>query len=256
MDLVHEEDVALLEVGQDRRQIARPVERPDVGWNPTPSSFETMPASVVPTGPAGEQGGRRSRPGPSAVDQERELLLDPFLPDELVDPARAERGVELPLLLGHLGVDDPLVLGHVGITLPAPDVLERLAEQVLDGRVAVTRETGHRVARLLLREPSAKSASRTANGPSMITRSSAPSLSFRSRTTRCATFFPTPGTTVSGDIARGDRAPERVGTQDVRNEATLGPMPFTVTRRSKSSRSSGFANPNSVIASSRTIIRV
>ncbi len=38
--------------------------------------------------------------------------------------------------------------------------------------------------------------------------------------------------------------------------ATFGPMPLTVTSRSNSSRSSTFANPNSVIASSRTTRRV
>ena len=110
MDLVHEQDVALLEVGEDRRQVARPVERgPDVGWNPTPSSLDTMPASVVlpSPGPGEQEVVDRLAAGAGAVDQQRELLLDPLLPDELVDPARAERGVELALLLGHLGVDDP-----------------------------------------------------------------------------------------------------------------------------------------------------
>ena len=38
--------------------------------------------------------------------------------------------------------------------------------------------------------------------------------------------------------------------------ATFGPMPLTVTSRSNSSRSSTFANPKSVIASSRTTRRV
>ena len=77
--------------------------------------------------------------------------------------------------------------------------------------------------------PSASSASRTsASGPiAMISAPSPPSLSRRSSTTRCATFLPTPGTTVSASASpattaatergRGERRQER--QRDLRADA-------------------------------------
>jgi hypothetical protein len=70
--------------------------------------------------------------------------------------------------------------------------------------------------------------------------------------------LPTPGTTVSAETspATTARRSESGASADRNASATLGPMPFTVISRSNSPRSSGPANPNSCIASSRTCIRV
>ena len=54
VDLVDEENIAVLEVREDRGQIARAVEgRPLVGWNPAPIAFATICASVVLPSPGG-----------------------------------------------------------------------------------------------------------------------------------------------------------------------------------------------------------
>src|SRR5262245_24445013 len=267
--LVHEQDVALLEGRQDRRQVARTVE----GW---PRRRLEPYAELVGHDP-GERGlpePRRAReqevvhclaPRTGAVDQQRQLLLDPVLTDELVDPSRPESGVELALLLGHLGVDDAWFLRHVAHHPPsAPSArVPPMRCKASRRRSSVGRppfEGSPAIASLAScgDRPSASSAPRTStSGPSTIT-TSPPSLSFRSSTTRWATFFPTPGTTVSAATSPEDTARRNAsGVSTDRNDsATFGPMPFTVTSRSNSSRSSALPNPNSVIASSRTIIRV
>jgi hypothetical protein len=76
--------------------------------------------------------------------------------------------------------------------------------------------------------------------------------------TRWATFFPTPGTTVSAATSpeATARRSASAGRADRNASATFGPIPFTVTSRSKSERSSAEANPKSNMASSRTCIRV
>ena len=54
VDLVDEQDVALVEVGQDRGQVAGPLDRrPLVAWRFTPSSRAMMLASVVLPRPGG-----------------------------------------------------------------------------------------------------------------------------------------------------------------------------------------------------------
>src|SRR5262245_14134982 len=268
-DLVHEQDVALLEVGQDRREVARAVERrsrrrlePDaelVGDDPGQRRLAEPRRSGEQEVVDGLAAGAR------AVDQQGELLLDAVLADELVDPAGPERGVELALLLRHLGVDDAWFLGHVAHhPTPAPSAfVPPMRCKASRRRSSVERpplEGSPAIASLASwgDRPSASSASRTStSGPSTIT-TSPPSRSFRSRTTRWATFLPTPGTTVSAATSPEETARRSAsGVSTDRNDsATFGPTPFTVTSRSNSSRSSALPNPNSVIASSRTTMRV
>ena len=69
---------------------------------PTPSSSRMMCASVVLPSPGGPTSRTWSSASPrafAAVERDRELLLDALLADEVVEPARPERALEL-LLVG------------------------------------------------------------------------------------------------------------------------------------------------------------
>ena len=90
MDLVDEQHVALVEVGEDGGQVAGPLEgRPDVIRKATPISAATMPASggLAQAGRAGEEqvvGGLA--PPAGGLQQDREVLAELGLADELVEP--------------------------------------------------------------------------------------------------------------------------------------------------------------------------
>ena len=56
---------------------------------------------------------------PRGVDQDRQVLLDPILPGELVQPARPDGRFQGQLVLGDLRAGDPLD-GHA-VSLPAPE---------------------------------------------------------------------------------------------------------------------------------------
>ena len=99
MDLVDEQHVAVLEVGEDRGQVARTVERGTGGrLEPGPHLVRDDLAErglAQPGRPAEEQVVDGFAPLARPVDQERELLLDPLLSDELLERSRPERDVEL-----------------------------------------------------------------------------------------------------------------------------------------------------------------
>ena len=76
---------------------------------PTPSSSRMICASVVlpsPGGPGEEHVVERLAAPLGGVERDPELLLDPLLADEVVEPARAQRALDL-LVLGvqHRGRD-------------------------------------------------------------------------------------------------------------------------------------------------------
>ena len=166
------------------------------------------------------------------VERDRELLLDPLLPDELGERARdgasarapprrrrrrpapgRVRSCSLPQRRAHLLLDRQRL---VDVGERALGVDERPAE--LDERVARQRAP-----------PTA--------GPA---RDRSPSLSFSSITTRCAVFRPMPG--IASKRARSSRAIARRssagGDPETIASATFGPIPETPSSSSNSSRSS------------------
>ena len=102
-----------------------------------------------------------------------------------------------------------------------PTFWQGLAKEILDGPVALRLDPGHDLRGLGRVSPSASNASRTsAERPDRRSRSapSPPSLSAKVEHARCATFLPTPGTTVEGVGVPGhDRASQRVGLRADRN---------------------------------------
>ena len=119
---------------------------------PTPSSSRTICASVVLPRPgrAGEQHVvERLGPLLGGVECDPQLLLDPLLADEVVEPARPERALDLLVLRAERGREelahaaaprsdepDALLGGQLGIDLRERPlgVDDRVAE--LDERVA------------------------------------------------------------------------------------------------------------------------
>src|SRR5918999_201168 len=266
VDLVHEQDVALLQVGQDRRQVAGAIERrPGRGLVPRAHLVrdDASERRLAETGRTAEEEVVDALAAlAGTVDQEVQLLLHPLLSDELPQGPRTERDVELAVLLrqgvgvdGALCVGSPhqLLLGHQRPTFCRASRRMSSASRPSASMPRIASTASVAVS------PSDRSASRTSPiGPSDGSSASPPSFSARSSTTRCATFLPTPGTTVSAaaspfTIARVSAA----GRSTDRNaSATFGPTPVTPVNRSKRSRWSTAENPYSVIESSRTTIRV
>ena len=102
MDLVHEQDVAGLQRGQDRCQVALPLER-RAGDRADPNA-ELLPddvreARLPQAGRPDEQDVvERLSPAPSRLQRDRELFLDARLADEVVERARTQRALELVLV--------------------------------------------------------------------------------------------------------------------------------------------------------------
>ena len=119
VDLVHEEDVALLERGEDRRHVALALEgraghranadaellADDVGEARLPEAGRADEENVVE---------RLSSPL-RGLEDDAELLLDPLLADELVQAARTEGAVELLVLGDENGSRDAL-LAHAALS--------------------------------------------------------------------------------------------------------------------------------------------
>ena len=175
VDLVDEEDVALLEVGEQGGQVARtgPAPGPEVIRRPTPISAATMPASEVLPSPGGPANSRWSA-GWSRLtrrlDDDLEVLGELSLPDELVQGARAQPG--LVGLLGGSGhridrpdaavrrvSDGPAVVPGRGASTSRPGVgRHRLPRQLPQGRAH------HLLDRAVVRRPTS-SAPRISSGP-------------------------------------------------------------------------------------------
>ena len=158
VDLVDEQDVALLEPGEDRRHVALPLER---GAGDRADADAELLAHD-------EREGRLAEPRRAdeqdvverlaarlrGVERDRELLLDPLLPDEVVELARAERAVELVLLgrapsargtawrscrlperRAHLLFDRQVLVDLGERALGVDDVVAELDERVACGQV-------------------------------------------------------------------------------------------------------------------------
>src|SRR5918996_3785823 len=126
---------------------------------------------------------------PGALDQQRQLLLDPGLAHELAEPPGAQRRVEVPFRVELVRRHHPL--GH-----PVPTLRSAARSSSSTGWPSGSRPSSA-VRTSSGPSPIPASASRTSSrGPSAGTSTSPPSFSLRSRTIRAATFFPPPGTTV------------------------------------------------------------
>src|SRR6476619_850470 len=106
MDLVYEEDVALLQAGQDRCDVAlalegRPRDRAEADTELLPDD-ERKARLPEPWRPDQEQVIERFLACLGRVERDRELLLDPLLADELVQAPRAKRAFELVFVRSDL----------------------------------------------------------------------------------------------------------------------------------------------------------
>ena len=98
MDLVDEDDVARLDRSEDRGDVLPLERRP--GNRPDPDAEllaeDEREARLPEPGRADEEHVvERLAPGPRRLERDAELLLDPLLADELVEPPRTEAAVEL-----------------------------------------------------------------------------------------------------------------------------------------------------------------
>jgi Holliday junction DNA helicase RuvA len=110
VDLIDEQDVARLEVGEDGGQVARALQRGTAGGAQLRAQLggdDAGEAGLAETRRAAEQqvvGGVPASPRP--VEHELELLLDPRLPQELGEAAGPQRRVELRVAGDRRGGQD------------------------------------------------------------------------------------------------------------------------------------------------------
>ncbi len=99
MDLVDEQHVALVEIGEQRRQIAAlAMTGPDVARNPTPISRATICASVVlpsPGGPKNSTWSSGSLRALAAAMKMRRFSRAALLPDEFVERLGPQRRIDI-----------------------------------------------------------------------------------------------------------------------------------------------------------------
>ena len=131
VDLVDEQDVAVVEVGEDRGEVAGPLERGPAGEAAcaTPISVATMPASEVLPSPGGPANSTWSTAWPrwlAAASMISRCSLQPRLADELVEPARAQR--RLLGLLDGIGARRSAALPCSSAHHP-PRSLQRVAQE-------------------------------------------------------------------------------------------------------------------------------
>ena len=104
MDLVDEEHRARLERGQERRDVALALERRAGGLHERDAELggdDLRERGLAEAGRAGEQHVvERLAAAGGGRDRDRELVLDRLLADEVLEPAGAQRAVEV--VLGQL----------------------------------------------------------------------------------------------------------------------------------------------------------
>ena len=110
MDLIDEEDVTLLETGEDRRHVALPLDR---GAGDGPDADAELVADDVrerglsETRRAGKKDVVERLASPfRRLEGDRQLLLRALLADEVVERLRTERALELGILRQQLAGDD------------------------------------------------------------------------------------------------------------------------------------------------------
>ena len=102
VDLVDEDDLALLQRGQHRREVARPLDRRAAGDPQRRAELgrdDHRDRGLAEAGRPGQQHVvRRPAASQGAVQQQRELLADPGLADEVVEPLGPQRALDHPLV--------------------------------------------------------------------------------------------------------------------------------------------------------------
>ena len=118
VDLVDEENVARLERGEDRRHVALPLEAGPGDAADADAELLTddvREARLAEAGRADEQHVvERLLARARCLKRDLELLLDALLADELVEPARAQRPLELVLLRRQRGCEE--LLAHAAFS--------------------------------------------------------------------------------------------------------------------------------------------
>ena len=216
--LVDEQHVAVVEVREDRGEVAGPLERGTArGLMRAPISFAMIPASVVLPRPGGPASSTWSTACPrclAAVEHDLEVLAQARLADELVETARPQRGLFGDLAGSASGLEQ--LLSHAqrphrqqhrsasrssSSTVPSS---RQLAEHVAD-LVGAVAEADERVAHLGARRSAGQSRASRARS-----RSGTSSRAFRSTSSRCAVRLPTPGTSTSDvEVVVGQAAAQR-----------------------------------------------
>ena len=269
-----------------RARTGRPRGRPHAGWpgplvtrSGAPISAAMIIASVVLPSPGGPESstwsGALPRPR-GGVEHQRELVAHHALADELLQPARAQRGLRRTLEVVGAGLDERLgreALGHqlLARRQPCPPPSVRRAARstagdlvgrhgplgaLQDGRARRRRPRARSSrARRAPRPPGRAGPRRRRPRAGAVTLAGAPIRSFSSSTMRCAPLRPMPGHALER-LEVLVRAPRAAGRRACAPRASpgpaAGPTPLTVCTVSKISRSSASANPNRVSASSRT----
>ena len=112
MDLVDEQHVALAQAGQDRGQVAGPLDgrarggadlSAHLGGDDVRERRLAQPRRAVQEDVVDRLGAMLG-----SVDQDRQVLLDPILSGELVEATRPDGRLERALVLGHIGRGDAL----------------------------------------------------------------------------------------------------------------------------------------------------
>ena len=242
MDLVDEEDVLLVEPGEDRRHVALPLERragdraqPDVELLADDRRERRLAEARRPDE---ENVVERLAARLRRLQRDVELLLDPLLADEVVESPRTQRLLDLFVAFAQRGREEldtsrcaPQRFAHallgrqVGI-----DAGERLLG--LDERVA---ELDERVTRDELTR-------RLATGLSEPPRRSSPRARGRSARRSSCRSPGSPGSERSPRVrSRAEARP--ADALETTASATFGPMPLTPRSRTKSARSAASAKP-------------
>ena len=227
VDLVDEEHRAGLERGQQRGDVGLALERRSRGLHELDVELggDDLGKRGLPEARrAGEQDVvERLLAGAGRGDRDRELVLDRRLPDEVLEPARAKRAVELLVAL-HLRIVDPrlvgLVIGESGdgahrravLSAPAIRSSGRSPSVLLEQLVGL----GGGVA-----EPDQPLAGERArvvgSGDRDLRAGSAPSTFSRSSTTiRSAVRLPIPGTACSRAVSPARDGGEQVARRSAR----------------------------------------
>jgi hypothetical protein len=121
MDFVHEEDVALVEIGQDAHEVAAPLERRPRGGDDGSAHLvgkDGRERSFAEAGRAGEEHVvERLAPLPRRLDRHPQALDGRPLAHVLVEPLGAQLTLELCLLRQRHATHDPRFVGH-GVLAP------------------------------------------------------------------------------------------------------------------------------------------
>ena len=241
VDLVDEEDVARLERGQDRGDVALPLERRAgdlADADPELVADDLRERGLAEPGRAGEQDVvERLAARLRRVERDLQLLLDPLLPDEVAERTRPQRPLDLLLAARReRQVARSCVMPPSSSTCRTCSSIGSAWSTSASARSASMQrpaELDERVAR----ECSVAAAARTS--------STSASFSFSSSTTRCAVLRPIPG--IAWNRFTSSRAIALRSSAGVEPEtiesATFGPTPETPSSSSNSSRSSAVAKP-------------